>query len=140
MIRKIRAVKYEELIGKKVKVYRNLHNGMFSVWHKGIVIAHISEIYLKDVRLHVSECGRLRVLEEKRKNVHAYAIGTVCESSNIKGELIRYNPYQHTAAETGSFVCKDTNRRVLTAAAVRMKIGKCLDGQTKAEMLAMLAK
>jgi hypothetical protein len=66
----------------RVRVYFNLHKKVWSVqdyqksrgWR---IIAHAEEIYLKNVTFNVSVAGRLRVLREKRKNVHAFAIGDV---------------------------------------------------------------
>lgn len=66
----------------KVRIYFNLHRRLWSVqsYVKGKgwrVIGHAREVYLSDVTFKVSEAGRQRVIREKRKNVHAYAIGTL---------------------------------------------------------------
>ena len=68
----------------KVFVYFNLHNKMWSLKaldgeFKGLVIGHATDVFLKNVKGKVSESGRQRVLQERRKNVHA----------GIEGELIR---------------------------------------------------
>lgn len=64
----------------KVRVYYNLHRHLWSVqgYVKGRgwrIIGHASELLLDNVVFKVSEKGRQRVIREKRKNVHAYAIG-----------------------------------------------------------------
>ncbi len=71
----------------KVRVYRNLHNGLWSVKcmerdhrHYGKVILHCEEIMLAHVKPVVSSAGRNRVLRERRKNVHAY----------LEGEIVSY--------------------------------------------------
>ena len=66
----------------KVDVYRNLHNGMYSIKartgkHRGRVIAHAKAVWLDDVEFVVSEAGRARVLREKKKYVHAFVRGTL---------------------------------------------------------------
>lgn len=71
----------------KVDVYRNLHNGMYSIKartgkHRGRVIAHAKQVWLDDVEFVVSEAGRSRVLREKKKYVHAFVRGTL---SSLRG-------------------------------------------------------
>ena len=66
----------------KVDVYRNLHNGMYSIKSReagtrGLVIAHADRVWLNDVQFVVSEAGRARVLREKKKYVHAFVRGTL---------------------------------------------------------------
>lgn len=84
----------------KVAVYFNLHKKTFSVKalegdKKGLVIMHSDYVSLKDATFKVSQAGRRRVLEEKRKNVHAYVIGQLVsvEQKPIVGESVTYNPY-----------------------------------------------
>ena len=65
-----------------VEVYRNLHNGKFSVRDSKTkrVLAHCDEVTLAGVVFKVSQAGRERVLRERKKNVHAV----------VKGKLISY--------------------------------------------------
>ena len=82
----------------KVDVYRNLHNGLYSIKarsgiFKGLVVAHARQVWLDDVEFVVSEAGRARVLREKKKYVHAFVRGTLssfegfdrCPPSEFKG-------------------------------------------------------
>lgn len=93
----------------KVKVYFNLHRKMWSVLSmtpKGWRLAfHERELTLQDVTFKVSEAGRQRVIREKRKNVHAFAIGTLIEplQSGFEATLVpvSYNPYK-----AGTFMCE----------------------------------
>nr|WP_294850007.1 hypothetical protein [uncultured Sphingomonas sp.] len=89
----------------KVAVYFNLHRKLFSVKalegpHKGRVIAHHDNVWLKDATFKVSEAGRQRVLRERRKNVHAYVVGTLNDGKEGLQDLdapwatARYNPYE----------------------------------------------
>jgi hypothetical protein len=84
----------------RVKVYFNIQKKMFSIManegdRKGIVIAHCHEVYLRDVVFKVSEASRQRVIKEKQKNVHAFAVGTLITKpfSHHGEEEVSYNPY-----------------------------------------------
>lgn len=87
----------------RVRVYYNLNKNVWSVQHyiagKGWrVREHLSSLILENVTFQVSEAGRQRVIREKRKNVHAYAIGTLVERNGegYSGHLpcASYNPYK----------------------------------------------
>lgn len=104
----------------KVFVYFNLHKKLFSVKalegpEKGLVIAHKELLTLTNATPKVSEKGRQRVLQERRKNVHA---GIVGEWEPIDPDFyvpasalfcirqeITYNPYKYR-----TFVFKDDTR------------------------------
>lgn len=62
----------------RVKVYYNLQKDCLSIvdTSTGKLYCHSHRVELKDARFHVNENGRQRVVREKRKNVHAYVIGT----------------------------------------------------------------
>ena len=87
----------------RVEVYWNLHKKCWSVRHKGKVIAHERLVDLIDVTWVVQPAGNARVRREKRKNVHAFARGTLAEDGiiHIPGDMsdhnqARYDPYEHT--------------------------------------------
>lgn len=94
-----------------VRVYWNLHKKCWSVQEHQrrdhgrlgwVVTEHTQEFVLRDPQFRVSQSGRERVLREKRKNVHAFIMGTpisIMEMPDCEYELIRYNPY-----ETSEFV------------------------------------
>jgi hypothetical protein len=109
----------------KVFVYFNLHKKCWSVKalegpRKGRVVQHAKTIALHNVTFKVSEAGRQRVLREKKKNVHAGAVGTLDVYSyepwlGLQGSVhdltkVSYNPYK-----AGHFVNKETNEPVHTA-------------------------
>ena len=92
----------------KVDVYWNLHKNLWSVRHKGKVIAHMGSLALQDVTFRVQPAGRARVRKEGKKNVHAFASGTYNfpgssellrsvnqDHSSVLVRRITYNPYQH---------------------------------------------
>ena len=100
----------------KVFVYFNLHRKCFSVKalegaSKGLVIKHATFVALTNVTFKVSEAGRQRVLQEKRKNVHAGVVGTLVDSLESVGVLrVTYNPYRGN-----TFVLSATGEPMLTA-------------------------
>jgi hypothetical protein len=114
----------DELIGKRVMVYYNLHKKTFSVQYRGRVMMHADYVKLKDVEFRVREGGKEKVRQEMRKNVHAFVIGDLvdyckfpCENlppeSNDK--VITYNPYKYD-----SFVKRDTEEPVYNANEIDM--------------------
>jgi hypothetical protein len=114
----------DELIGKRVMVYYNLHKKTFSVQYRGRVMMHADYVKLKNVEFRVREGGKEKVRQEMRKNVHAFVIGDLvdyckfpCENlppeSNEK--VITYNPYKYD-----SFVKRDTEEPVYNANEIDM--------------------
>ena len=102
------------MLGKKVRVYFNLHKKVFSVQCRksGRVIAHVNKIFLDDVTYKVRQGGRDKVLKEKRKNVHAFIEGTVTTGKAIKCVLgsTTYNPYKYD-----SFVIRASEKPIYNA-------------------------
>jgi hypothetical protein len=90
---------------KRVYVYFNLHKKVFSVRQSGRIVEHTKHVLLKDCRFLVGQAGRKKVLQEKRKNVHAgvsgYVVDHVPNVPEYSSELT-YNPYKHE-----TFVSKD---------------------------------
>jgi hypothetical protein len=83
-----------------VRVYYNLHKKRLSVQEKvnGVwkVMRHVDAIHLKNVTFKVSEAGRQRVLQQKRKNVHAFIIGeptNELDPTQHQYQIVGYNPY-----------------------------------------------
>jgi hypothetical protein len=115
----------DQLIGKKVFVYYNLHKFCWSVKSlagdtKGKVVAHLDLIYLKDPIFKVSQKGRDRVLKQKVKNVHAGIVGIISEKNEINYETqVSYNPYKYSF-----FYDKKDNSPILSAKYVQMNTGK----------------
>lgn len=101
-----------------MQVYFNLHKKSWSIRdpQTGLVTNKATPQYfvvLRDVTFKVSEAGRQRVIAEKRKNVHSFAVGTPLDTMNTV-ELVKaatvpvsYNPYK-----AGHFVRTDTGEAV----------------------------
>ena len=93
---------------RKVFVYKNLHKDCWSVKQDGLVKAHTKSINLWDCSFRVNAKGRAKVLEEKRKNVHAGIVGYIDENAMTFGTAVTYNPYKYS-----TFVEKDTEDPVI---------------------------
>jgi len=68
----------------RYEVYKNLHNGMWSIRdaESKLVVGHAKALELVEAELKVSEAGRQRVIREGKKNVHAYIKGIAV---NVQG-------------------------------------------------------
>jgi hypothetical protein len=86
----------------KVRAYRNLTKNCWSIIDakSGRLMFHCDEVVLQFCKLIVREPGRQRVLQEKRKNVHAFVEGFLTSKQswrNLNGNMgirILYNPYR----------------------------------------------
>ena len=114
----------QDLIGKKVMVYYNLHKHTFSVQYQGIVVLYADYVKLSNVEFRVREGGKDKVRKEMRKNVHAFVIGTLmeyctypCENmpQETNDNVITYNPYKYD-----SFVKKDSEEPIYNANEIDM--------------------
>ena len=96
---------------RKVFVYKNLHKDCWSIKQDGLVKALTTDLEMWDCAFHVNAKGRAKVLEEKRKNVHAGVKGYIDEHgvSAIEYPLhaVTYNPYKYD-----SFVDKGTKEPI----------------------------
>lgn len=86
----------------KAWVYWNLHKNCWSVKLGRLPVAHVDCLMLSDVQFKVRQAGNERVNNEKRKNVHAFAVGvpelmgTVLGPVNLEGGYgVTYNPYKY---------------------------------------------
>lgn len=62
---------------RPVRVYRNLNSKCYSVQQDGIVRFHAKQLAIRNFRTIVNNTARMRVLREKRKNVHAFIEGII---------------------------------------------------------------
>ncbi len=89
--------------GMKVRVYRNLNRRslfgpVYSVMDckTRLVIAHVTDIKLKEVKFVVSEAGKRRARKTGKRNVHAFIEGCIVTSiPSRNGSFIRvgYRPF-----------------------------------------------
>ena len=109
-------------VGKKVRVYFNLHTHLFSIvsmegQYKGKVVAHGNGIAITDAKFKVNKTGQLRVRKIRRKSVHAYVDGIfsgVAEETLSKKAY--YNPYK-----TDYFIDWESKENVFEADTVVLK-------------------
>lgn len=84
-------------VGDKVKVYRNLKNGKFSIMDAktGLVVAYADRLALKDVKFTVQAGGQAKARETGQRNVHAFVVGTyIGDYYTPKGTTeVYYNPF-----------------------------------------------
>lgn len=98
----------------KVDIYYNLHRHCWSVVaregaDRGRVVTHLPRAVLAEATLVVREGGRQRVLQERRKNVHAFVRGRLLPEGTESPDGMRpisYNPY-----EAGHFTLRDDAAR-----------------------------
>ena len=81
--------------GDRVRVYRNLNNGQYSVValqgpYKGLVLGYAPAIGLEDVSIYVSEKTRNKVVEKGVRHVHAWCQGKWIGCSDLP-------PHEYTA-------------------------------------------
>lgn len=101
-----------------VRVFKNLKHGCYSIMQRGVVRASARVVRLADVEFRVGEKGRQRMIRERRKNVHAFAVGHLVDyvhpsdSRDIaapEGRGAFYDPYRFE-----SFVDSETQSPVIT--------------------------
>jgi hypothetical protein len=120
--------KYEIDESRKVFIYKNLHKNCWSLKQDGLVKAHVHELSMFDCSFRVNQKGREKVLEEKRKNVHAGISGYIdfpWDKEDISREgstakLAMYNPYKYEC-----FVRVDNDKKpVFWSSAARLSTAK----------------
>ena len=100
-------------MSEKIEVYKNLHTGTWSLRDSksGLVVEHPLCVVIYDAQFVVRPAGRLRVLKENRKNVHAFVRGTRGNLDDVNlGDFtlgVTYDPYIHD-----SFVLRDNSTKI----------------------------
>jgi hypothetical protein len=101
--------------GLMTQCYRNLNQkGVMSVRQQidksWLVVGHSENLALRNVIFQVSQASRDRVIRSGRKNVHAYAVGTLIDlnSANLPQlQEIHYCPFSQT-----TFTWKESGERI----------------------------
>ena len=127
--------KYKIDESRKVFIYKNLHKNCWSLKQDGLVKAHTHDVSLFDCSFRVNQKGREKVLEEKRKNVHAGISGYIdlpWDKEDISREgstakLAMYNPYKYK-----SFVRADNDTKpVFWSSSARLETAKKVGDKDK---------
>jgi len=101
--------------GQLVQVYRNLHNGFFSIRDKKtqLVLGYSHFIVLDNVTFRVQNGARARVKKTGSRNVHAFAEGTLRHCQKVVDDKrkreISYDPFA-----TNDFYFVDTKEEVVS--------------------------
>ena len=87
----------------RVEVYFNLHRKLWSVvdLSTGLVVEHVHEIAIANPVFTVQPAGRRKVIQQQRKNVHAFVRGERVERPQVDAAAaaaVYYNPYKCCAA------------------------------------------
>ena len=83
---------------KKVKVYWNLNKSCWSIKQGNRIAGYADNVLLSGCNFSVFEKGRLRVISQQRKNVHAFVEGFISKL-NLDSKpprfktKISYDPY-----------------------------------------------
>ena len=99
-----------------VEAYYNLHKKCFSVRHAGRVWFHTNVLTLRNCKFAVQPAGRAKVIEEQKKNVHAFVRGFFVRGDDhtnhrmLHAAQAMYNPYYFS-----TFVDVDTGDAVYEA-------------------------
>ena len=104
---------------RPVRVFKNWKLGCYNIMQSGKLLTSAKQVRLSGVEFLVRESGRRRMLEQGRRNVHAYAVGTLVDYAHpeetrdlarIQGRGVHYNPYKHS-----SFVDHETETPIKSA-------------------------
>lgn len=104
-----------------VRVFKNLKHGCYSIMQRGVIRASARVVRLSDVEFRVGEKGRQRMIRDKRRNVHAFAIGRLVDYVHpddardiapLEGRGAFYDPYRF-----GFFVDAETQAPLITVSA-----------------------
>ncbi|MGI9333387.1 MAG: hypothetical protein ACR2RL_09555 [Gammaproteobacteria bacterium] len=104
---------------KPVRVFKNWKHGCYNIMQEGCIKASASQVRLVDVEFRVRESGRQRMLIGNKRNVHAFAVGRLCDYVHpedgrrlepVRGRGVHYNPRIHT-----SFVDRENDSPVTRA-------------------------
>ena len=52
---------------KPIYIYKNLHNGLYSLKQDEKIVAHGYDFFLSNVETKINESGRLKVIKNKQK-------------------------------------------------------------------------
>ena len=101
---------------RKFRVWFNLHLKVWTVKAGRDPVRHAAAVVLGNVRFHVGEGGRARVLARQCREVHAWAIGDLLpDGAELPADAVEitYNPYR-----AGTFTRRDNGLPVVSAEVV----------------------
>lgn len=109
--------------GQRVHVYRNVNKPgtTYSIRDKktGLVLGHARNILLNNCIFVVNQVGRQRVVETKRKRIHAWVEGhfgvihAAHDDLFSKEPIVKYDPYKNE-----SFIYEDNGEPIRSSSVV----------------------
>lgn len=109
---------------KPVRVFRNFKHDCYSVLQDGKLKLVAKQVRLVNVEFRIRETGRQRMIRDQRRNVHAFAVGTLVDFAHpsegrdldsLSGRSAIYDPHQFN-----SFVDQETQAPLREASVVQM--------------------
>jgi hypothetical protein len=104
-------------MSNRVDAYRNLNDDCISLRSRepetrGTVVDHVQRAIINETEFVVQPAGRQRVLDQERKNAHAFVRGVLTDADPCGSEpvAIMYDPYEYD-----SFVTVTDERPVCAA-------------------------
>ena len=104
---------------RPVRVFKNWKLGCYNIMRSGKLLTSARQVHLSGVEFLVRESGRRRMIENGRRNIHAYAVGTLVDYvhpeeprdlDKVSGRSVFYNPYKFS-----SFVDNETQDPIMAA-------------------------
>ncbi len=104
---------------RPVRVFKNWKLGCYNIMQSGKLLTSARQVRLSGVEFLVRESGRKRMLHNGRRNVHAYAVGTLVDYvhpaesrdlGKLSGRGVFYDPYKFS-----SFVDDETKYPITAA-------------------------
>lgn len=108
--------------GQRVRVYRNLHNGRWSIADAttGLVLGYADNVELENVEYKIQKGGQAKVRANGVKQVHAFVVGDfVGHQAQDEDKALYYNPYK-----TDTFVTLDDMKPIHESPTVHMAHGR----------------
>jgi hypothetical protein len=111
-----REIDWNVCTGLTTRIYRNLQTGTMSLQQKvnksWLVVGHVTNAAIEYPKFYISQSGKLRVIREQRKNVHAWIEGRLIgiSADSLRLEEIHYCPYT-----SDSFSWKKTGKLIESA-------------------------
>lgn len=111
----IRQIDWQASANLPSRIYRNLNSErLMSIQQKigksWVVVGHVQNAVLRDVKFHVSQSGRERVVRDKRKNVHAWASAILVHEAI--SELPEIQPIHYCPYTQNSFSWKESGKPI----------------------------
>lgn len=104
-------------------MYYNLHKKCFSIRSKGKVVGHSDTVKVRFATFVVQPAGREKVIQQQRKNVHAFVRGEL-DRTRANPDLSEYRQASYNPYKAPYFVDAETGDELWAASDVILHKGK----------------